>query len=46
MVPSGAGMVYPEDLSEDFGNLAALETVSLVGCEVAALPATITSLAR
>lgn len=39
-------MVYPDDLSEEFGNLTALETTSLVGCEVASLPATITSLTK
>jgi hypothetical protein len=33
-------------LPAEFGNLAALETVSLVGCEVASLPTTITRLTR
>lgn len=39
-------MVFSDDLPEELGNLTALESVSLVGCEVASLPATITSLTR
>jgi hypothetical protein len=41
-----AGLVSFDEVPAGFGNLTALETVSLVRCEVTLLPATITCLTR
>ncbi len=41
-----AGLMWFEDLPDEFGNLTSLETVLLVACEIASLPPTITRLSR
>jgi hypothetical protein len=40
------GKVSHCEMPEEFGDLTALETVFLIGCEIASLPATTTRLTR
>ena len=40
------GRVSHYEMPEEFGNLTALETVFLIGCEITSLPATTTQLTR
>lgn len=41
-----ADIMFFDELPEDFGNLSNLEALSLVGCEVTALPPSFTRLAK